>query len=378
MSEVKLTYGKDAEGRLQHILHVPNGLTCQCTCPGCGAPLVAKNQGANHHPHFAHASGTACHGAHESELHLLAKEILAEEKAVMLPPYGRIYPGGLQRFAAMEVEERNDHSMLQPDVVGIQHNPLTNEPARLWIEVRVTHEIGPEKYQRIKELDLPCIEIDLSLYHDEEVTRETIRRFLLDSKEHRQWINNPVLQKRLESINEQRRTYAQNLSNNHAQAEHGTSSKQTDIRKNASDVMAKCADGTIMPKDRCLKCPHHSTRQALLQEMTLQKIPTEYKQLILRHPLSWLTSSPIAPMPSHPSDYIITIGNDTLYLPTCSPDIYGNTLPAAKIAQNHRVITFFQQTLPSLIQTSGNRCDNLLRYIPAEDGTLYIVCKERV
>ena len=83
-------------------------------------------------------------------------------------------------------------------------------------------------------------------------------------------------------------------------------------------------------------------------------------------------------MPSHPSDYIITIGNDNLYLPTSSPDIYGNTLPAAKIAQNHRVITFFQQTLPSLIQACGNRCDNLLRYIPAEDGTLYIVCKKRV
>lgn len=95
---VELLYALNKEGRMVHVDEVPNGISCGCVCPACSAPLVAKNNGETIAPHFAHASGTVCHGAHESELHILAKEIISETKVVMLPRYGNVYEGGLVRF----------------------------------------------------------------------------------------------------------------------------------------------------------------------------------------------------------------------------------------------------------------------------------------
>lgn len=349
-------------------MEVPNGLACGCTCPGCEAPLVAKNQGANVHPHFAHASGTACNGAHESELHLLAKEILAEEKAVMLPAYGNIYEGGLMQFAGMEVEERHECSMLQPDVVGLQQNPRTGETSRLWIEIRVTHEVGAEKYGRIKELGVSCIEIDLSMYKEMEVSRERLCEFLLHESGNRQWINNPKLEARLEEVARQRKAYAEKMAAQR-QAQDGTSAPMP-------SQQVEVANGSkIVKREKCEKCPHHSTRQAIIQEMIRYKFPAEWRSLILHYPLKWFSSSLLSPLPARPSDYVLTIGNDTLMLPTSSPDIYGRIITEARIQQNKRAVNFFSQTLPHLVNTMGTKCHHTLRYIPAGNGQQQIICK---
>lgn len=369
--EVQLTYGRDETGRMRHIMDVPNGLACGCTCPECGAPLVAKNQGANIHPHFAHASGTACNGAHESELHLLAKEILAEEKAVMLPAYGSVYEGGIMRFAAMEVEERHDYSMLQPDVVGLQQNPRTGKTSRLWIEIRVTHEVGAEKYGKIKELGVSCIEIDLSMYKEMEVGRERLCDFLLHDGSHRQWINNPKLEARQEEMARQRRAYAEKMASLEQQ-------KQADNPSLTRKEIQRVTEEKVVRRDKCDKCRFHSTRLAILQEMKHYKLPAELRDLILRHPLKWFnTSSLLSPLPTRQTDYLLTIGNDTIMLSTDSPDIYGQEVSQARIVQNKRAIHFFGQILPNLIKTIGIKCSQTGRFLPAEDGKMYIICKKK-
>jgi len=349
MPEVQLTYGKDEKGCLRHILEVENGLSCRCTCPGCGAALVAKNQGANVLPHFAHASGQACLGAHESELHLLTKEVLAEEKALMLPEYGKIYSGGLQNFAKMEVEERNDYSMLQPDVVGIQNNPKTGKTSRLWIEIKVTHEVGPEKYAKIKELGIACVEIDLSMYQDLETSKDTIREFLLESKERRHWINNPVLEEKNRQQAEQRKSYAERM-------------------RSMGATMVEQVDFT-----KCQTCKKHSVRENILNEMTLQKLPADYRKIVLKYPIQWFENSIISPLPLRTSDSILTIGRDNIYLPTQSPDVYGRPVNPSKIKQNNRVIAFFQQTLPQMLQATGTKCEYKKRYY-REDGMMAEKC----
>ena len=42
MAELKLTYGVDMNGRLIHVNNVVKGKDCLCTCPECGAQLIAK------------------------------------------------------------------------------------------------------------------------------------------------------------------------------------------------------------------------------------------------------------------------------------------------------------------------------------------------
>lgn len=115
----ELTYAINTERQLVHVDSVPNGIACKCICPCCGAALVAKNNGETVVPHFAHASGASCNGALESELHLLAKDIIAKDKCVMLPPYGNVYRGGVVIFDEVEIEKRNDISSLQPDLCGV-------------------------------------------------------------------------------------------------------------------------------------------------------------------------------------------------------------------------------------------------------------------
>lgn len=77
-----LTYALDSPssgGKLVNIDEVENGSACQCFCPACHEPLIAKNNGEIREHHFAHKSGTECEHAYESMLHLYAKEAIQQE-----------------------------------------------------------------------------------------------------------------------------------------------------------------------------------------------------------------------------------------------------------------------------------------------------------
>lgn len=282
---------------------------------------------------------------------------------------------------------------LQPDLIGTQINPKTGMPSDLWIEIRVTHEIGPEKYEKIKEMGIACIEIDLSLYKDQEVTRDQLCEYLLNSTEGRTWINNPTLERKRQEQQAQRQAYAQQMQAQRTYAQQmqaqRTYAQQTQAQHSNTQQMQKSEQTrapqyqqtqqntpkkNLVSREYCNNCPSHTTRTAILKEMDLQKFPAHYKNLILRHPLSWMKEKIIHPMPVNPDDYIVTIGNDTLYLPTSSPDIYGHTVTPSKLKQNQRAIAFFSHTLPHLVQTIGAKCDHIQGYENDPDGKLRVVC----
>jgi len=65
---------------------VERGLACRCMCPDCGERLIANHGTGIKQPYFSHESGAECEAAYETALHLLAKEVLAEERRILLPP----------------------------------------------------------------------------------------------------------------------------------------------------------------------------------------------------------------------------------------------------------------------------------------------------
>ena len=77
MSDVRgeslpILYGRStATGELVHVDDAPNGKACGCVCPdpGCGQPLIARNNGKKKIHHFAHIDGTCAWSAE----YLLAK-----------------------------------------------------------------------------------------------------------------------------------------------------------------------------------------------------------------------------------------------------------------------------------------------------------------
>ncbi len=87
----------------------------------------------------------------------------------------------------MEAEQRVERKDLQPDLVGV-----TSDGNRWCIEIRNTHEVDEAKKKKILESSITCLEIDVR-----EQTLESLKTFLLESLENREWINNPIYENRI-------------------------------------------------------------------------------------------------------------------------------------------------------------------------------------
>jgi hypothetical protein len=186
--EPKLTYALDSSDKMVHIGSVERGLSCNCRCPKCNELLVAKlGHEGGRKAHFAHRKGSDCHGSYMSALHKLAEQIIEEEMAVMVPAYKEIDKQKLE-FEKVEVEQRVERKDLQPDIVGV-----TSDGLRWFVEIRNTHEVDEAKSAKLIESNITCLEIDVR-----EQTLENLKSFLLESTESREWINNPIYDKKIE------------------------------------------------------------------------------------------------------------------------------------------------------------------------------------
>lgn len=212
----EILYGiRKSDGKIisiSNILNSPDreklrGGQCNCICPhpNCGSPLDAKLGHGGKEPHFAHQKGyERCDitYANETALHLMAKEIIAEERRFAVPtetikledvgindipyeafddvPVYRAKKGGIFDCTNVELEKRV--SDIVPDVVAY------TAKGQCLIEIFVTHRVPPEKEALIKNLHLPTIEINLSDFKDKEVTREELRDVLLKPNKRIRWI----------------------------------------------------------------------------------------------------------------------------------------------------------------------------------------------
>ena len=196
MAEPKLTYGLDENGTLIHVDDADHGKDCHCVCPKCGAQLVAK-QGGKNQWHFSHYKAEDCQGGRMTALHMLAQQIIQEEKKIRTPRYEDFYykqEPEIITFDEVLVEQHIKTEILnrQPDCVGV----LNGES--LWIEIKVTHEVDEVKQRDILKENISCMEVDLSDLIDVDYTKDMVRKRLFLPNEYRysRWINNPELQKK--------------------------------------------------------------------------------------------------------------------------------------------------------------------------------------
>lgn len=169
--------------RLVHIDEVERGLACNCICPCCKQPMIA-NKGEKNQHYFSHErkGGYAFdkEACRNETMHRLAIQIIRDNKSVKLPPYENIEKARKVNFVSVEVEERNDRSDMQPDIVGI-----TNNGRRYLIEIKYSHGVDLKKIEKIYSDDLTCVEIDIS-----QQRMDDLKDFLLNSPNKRKWINN--------------------------------------------------------------------------------------------------------------------------------------------------------------------------------------------
>jgi hypothetical protein len=184
----ELPFGVAANGRLVAVDTVLRGLACNCTCPQCGRPLVAR-QGDQLAHHFAHGSGAACQGAYESMVHRLAKQVIADEAELRVPALIATHMGATEtvipsrRLQVMDVRLEVWQQGFRPDVIAHFGD------RELAIEIYYTHRCPPAKVALIRARGLPTFEIDLSAidataddFHHQ-VTMRATRRWLFNPRQ---------------------------------------------------------------------------------------------------------------------------------------------------------------------------------------------------
>ena len=186
-----LTLAIDEEGEWKHVNEVKSGKDCNCFCPQCGAKLIAINskpESESKAHHFAHERGSDCKTSEESMLHKLAKEVLSEEKKIMLPINGVDREPVQLEFESVGMEKRDEQTGLIPDCICFY------EGKKLWVEFKRTHEVDTKKADKIRNAKIDCIEIDLNACVINNAPKETLREFIVQNSSNREWVYNSKTQ----------------------------------------------------------------------------------------------------------------------------------------------------------------------------------------
>ena len=65
------------DNQIVKIQDIERGKNCNCICPACGSPLIARKGNVNIW-HFSHINGSNCTYGYQTSLHLLAKDIFTK------------------------------------------------------------------------------------------------------------------------------------------------------------------------------------------------------------------------------------------------------------------------------------------------------------
>ena len=147
------------------------GLSCNCTCPGCGAQLLIR-QGRKRR-HFAHHNAPGSDQCVERSIHAAAMQVLLDARWLTVPAmvltakqYSRgghavvrtreVCPQKVVRFESCRAEvtiTSPEWGTMRPDVVGYRNGK------ELLLEVCYTHAVDAEKLAKVRSHGRPAIEI---------------------------------------------------------------------------------------------------------------------------------------------------------------------------------------------------------------------------
>lgn len=178
---------------------VPRGLACNCVCPGCEHPVLAR-QGTEREWHFAHSKSDPCGDGYEVSVHELAKQLIRDRRELLLPAFEaavsardafgqvldekQIFSGS--RLVSLDTcVTGRARQEVTPDICG------TLNGKEILVEITVFHRLMPEKRERLVETGLPSFEIDLSSFKVKQATRSLVADAVFSETGNRKWIYHP-------------------------------------------------------------------------------------------------------------------------------------------------------------------------------------------
>lgn len=189
-STMMFAFTQDA--RVVHVDEVMNGAKCGCICPSCHAPLIAKNGGDERAHHFAHDGRLEGHSCSETALHFAAKQIIADQKCLLLPAATLLNNtgGDIADFTEVRLEyrleidsEENQH--IVADCFGISGEKSTI------IEIAVHNQVNLDKQKKLQLINIPSIEISLTDLADTVWNWANLKEAVLFDAQRRKWLWQP-------------------------------------------------------------------------------------------------------------------------------------------------------------------------------------------
>lgn len=198
-----LPYGLTKDERLVHVSEVVSGLACECVCPTCHRPLVAR-KGSERVHHFAHNNLICSDPTGETLRHLLAKSVLETNASLTLPEVSAVIGKTHQVLTNARTLPYTDPRTEVPYEGLVADGVVTMSGRPLLVEFHVTHRSESEKCARLRALDLPTVEIDLSRFTPSMSHEDNVRAILHEAPRH--WLWN---RRRHQWVTEQTRLYRQ-------------------------------------------------------------------------------------------------------------------------------------------------------------------------
>lgn len=191
------------DGILVEVSKVASGRGCGCVCPACHRRLQA-NKGKIKAHHFSHdpdEDSSTCELAFETAIHLMAKQILAEQRGANFPELtitvmqsdangkvheeqGLVEGKAFKSFDRVELEKRLDN--IRPDIIAYEGD----KP--FLIEIAVTNASDRGKINLIRGKSLAAIEIDLSNV-SYETTEAELKQLIVEQVSNKKWLSNPAV-----------------------------------------------------------------------------------------------------------------------------------------------------------------------------------------
>ena len=228
---------RNTDGKIISIDEVPDGmsgLSCGCICTSCGRDLLACSLNGKVRRYFRHKGLTEsleveglrgnCNPvtANETALHQMAKQIIAEEKKVLVPQkfitlseadvtdlpnhiVNEITPFVFQKAMLVEAESVEVERYLDnftPDIY------IKTKRGELFVEIYVSHPVDEIKKNKATEYGAAMLEIDLREYTQTPISSKSLRKIILYTEGNREWKYYPLSTGAIEKA----RNYYENLS----------------------------------------------------------------------------------------------------------------------------------------------------------------------
>ena len=189
--EFIFSWAENANGEMVHVDSVPQGTACNCICPHCKEPLIARNKGEIRKHGFAHHSENRQSNlkiCYDVIRYKLAEHTILHKKKIHVPSYYGIFKAADIDFVDVKIDSQYEREDKQPDVIATTH-----EGKQYLIEFTFKHKV-----QHKRDIDynnLTCLEIDLSGQ-----TLDTLEDFLMTSEDNKRWVNNENYFKQIEDL----------------------------------------------------------------------------------------------------------------------------------------------------------------------------------